>query len=105
MRARTCQLVASGNRTVPADRRETGAWSNPMEGGEGDGLVEGVEGFCRGLRPIEEQCYLERRFNDRVVPLAREHGLLGMPVPVVYGGRGADMVTYARALVRIGREG
>jgi alkylation response protein AidB-like acyl-CoA dehydrogenase len=57
------------------------------------------------LRPIEEQCYLERRFNDRIVPLAREHGLLGMPVPVVYGGRGADMVTYARALARIGQEG
>jgi alkylation response protein AidB-like acyl-CoA dehydrogenase len=28
-----------------------------------------------------------------------------MPVPVVHGGRGADMVTYARALARIGQEG
>src|SRR5438128_6016202 len=28
-----------------------------------------------------------------------------MPVPVVHGGRGADMVTYGRVLVRIGREG
>ena len=28
-----------------------------------------------------------------------------MPVPVEYGGRGADAVTYARALARIGREG
>src|SRR5215212_2763386 len=70
-----------------------------------DRLLEDVEAFCRALRPIEEQCYLERRFNDRIVPLAREHGLLGMPVPVVHGGRGADMVTYARALARIGREG
>ena len=51
-----------------------------------------VEAFCRAIRPIEEQCYLEQRFNDRVVPLAREHGLLGMPVPVEYGGRGADTV-------------
>ena len=68
-------------------------------------LLQDVEAFCRALRPIEEQCYLERRFNDRVVPLAREHGLLGMPVPVDHGGRGADMVTYARALARIGREG
>ena len=28
-----------------------------------------------------------------------------MPVPPAYGGRGADTVTYARALARIGREG
>src|SRR5437016_9631684 len=76
-----------------------------MERSERDRLLRDVEAFCRALRPIEEQCYLARRFNDRLVPLAREHGLLGMPVPVTYGGRGADMVTYARALARIGREG
>jgi alkylation response protein AidB-like acyl-CoA dehydrogenase len=68
-------------------------------------LLEDVEAFCQALRPIEEKCYLERRFNDQLVPLAREHGLLGMPVPTTYGGRGADMMTYARALARIGREG
>src|ERR671923_1908073 len=28
-----------------------------------------------------------------------------MPLPETYGGRGADTVTYARALARIGREG
>jgi alkylation response protein AidB-like acyl-CoA dehydrogenase len=76
-----------------------------MERTERDRLLQDVEAFCRALRPIEEQCYMERRLNDRVVPLAREHGLLGMPVPVAHGGRGADMVTYARALARIGREG
>jgi alkylation response protein AidB-like acyl-CoA dehydrogenase len=76
-----------------------------MERADRDRLLQAVEAFCRALRPIEERCYLERRFNDRVVPLAREHGLLGMPVPVAHGGRGADTVTYARALARIGREG
>ncbi len=76
-----------------------------MERAARDRLLEDVETFCRALRPVEEQCYLGRRFNDQVVPLAREHGLLGMPVPVAYGGRGADTVTYARALARIGREG
>jgi alkylation response protein AidB-like acyl-CoA dehydrogenase len=76
-----------------------------MERTERDRLLQDVEAFCRALRPVEEKCYLERRFNDRLVPLAREHGLLGMGVPVVYGGRGAVMVTYARALARIGREG
>src|SRR5437763_9823019 len=28
-----------------------------------------------------------------------------MPVPPAYGGRGADTVTYAKALARLGREG
>src|SRR5262249_12905632 len=68
-------------------------------------LLDDVEAFCQEIRPIEELCYVERRFNDQVVPLARKYDILGMPVPVEYGGRGADTVTYARALARIGREG
>ncbi|HZU39090.1 MAG TPA: acyl-CoA dehydrogenase family protein, partial [Gemmataceae bacterium] len=68
-------------------------------------LLGDVEVFCEELRPIEELCYVEERFNDQVLPLARKFNLLGIPVPVAYGGRGADTVTYARALARIGREG
>jgi alkylation response protein AidB-like acyl-CoA dehydrogenase len=68
-------------------------------------LLADVEAFCQELRPHEELCYLEHRFNDQIVPLARKHNILGMPVPPEYGGRGADTVTYARALARIGREG
>jgi alkylation response protein AidB-like acyl-CoA dehydrogenase len=68
-------------------------------------LLEDVEAFCQEIRPIEELCYVEYRFNDQVLPLARKYNILGMPVPVEYGGRGADTVTYARALARIGREG
>ncbi|HEV3262914.1 MAG TPA: acyl-CoA dehydrogenase family protein [Gemmataceae bacterium] len=68
-------------------------------------LLADVEAFCEELRPIEELCYVEHRFNDQVIPLARKYNLLGMPVPTAYGGRGADTVTYVRALARIGREG
>src|SRR5487761_1963649 len=68
-------------------------------------LLADVEAFCQEIRPIEELCYVEHRFNDQVVPLARKHNLLGIPVPKEYGGRGADTVTYTRALARIGREG
>jgi alkylation response protein AidB-like acyl-CoA dehydrogenase len=68
-------------------------------------VLADVEGFCEELRPIEELCYVEHRFNDQVVPLARKYNLLGLPVPQAYGGREADTVTYARALARIGREG
>jgi alkylation response protein AidB-like acyl-CoA dehydrogenase len=76
-----------------------------MNQAESKKLLADVEAFCEEIRPVEELCYVEHRFNDQLVPLARKHNLLGMPVPTAYGGRGADMVTYARALARIGREG
>ncbi len=68
-------------------------------------LLADVDSFCRELRDYEELCYVEHRFNDRLLPLAKKYNLLGLPVPAAYGGRGADTVTYLRALARIGREG
>ena len=68
-------------------------------------ILADVDAFCRELRPIEELCYVEHRFNDQLVPLAKKHNVLGLPVPAEYGGRAADAVSYARALARIGREG
>jgi alkylation response protein AidB-like acyl-CoA dehydrogenase len=68
-------------------------------------LLADVNAFSEEIRPIEELCYLEHQFNDHVVPLARKHNILGMLSPAEYGGRGADAVTYLRALARIGREG
>jgi len=68
-------------------------------------LLDDVEAYGQEIRPVEELCYVERRFNDQIVPLGRKYGILGMPVPAEYGGRGADTVSYARALARIGREG
>jgi alkylation response protein AidB-like acyl-CoA dehydrogenase len=76
-----------------------------MSPSDRDKLLADVEAFCEEIRPVEELCYAEHRFNDRVLPLAKKHGILGMPVPTQYGGRGADAVTYSRALARIGREG
>src|SRR3954454_23162483 len=68
-------------------------------------LLADVEAFCQEVRPIEELCYVEHKYNDQVIPLAKKHNLLAMPVPAEYGGRGADAVTYFRGLARIGREG
>lgn len=68
-------------------------------------LLADVNAFCEELRPIEELCYVEHKFNDQIVPIGLKYNILGMPVPEAYGGRGADSVTYARALARIGREG
>src|SRR5262245_15475333 len=68
-------------------------------------LTADVEAFCQEVRPAEELCYAERKFNDQVVPLAKKHNLLGMNVHTEYGGRGADNISYFKALIRIGREG
>jgi alkylation response protein AidB-like acyl-CoA dehydrogenase len=68
-------------------------------------LLADVEAFCQEVRPSEELCYAEHRYNDQAIPLAKKHKILGIPVPVELGGRGADVVTYASALARIGREG
>ena len=68
-------------------------------------LAADVESFCQEVRPAEELAYAERRFNEHVIPLAEKYDLLGMNVRPEYGGRGADPVSYLRALARIGREG
>src|SRR5260370_25312429 len=76
-----------------------------MTASEATQLLADVEEFCQVIRPTEELCYVEHRFNDQLLPLALKYNILGMPVPEAFGGRGADTVTYALALARIGREG
>lgn len=70
-----------------------------------EALLADVEAFCQEIRPVEDLCYLEHRFNDQAVAIARKHGVLGINVPATYGGRGADVRAYVDALARIGREG
>src|SRR5204863_8099072 len=76
-----------------------------MQPADQDQLLADVDAFCQAIRPTEELCYVEHRFNDELLPLAKKFNLLGMPIPNAYGGRGADTVTYAKALAQIGREG
>ena len=65
-----------------------------------------MDRFCRAIRPLEDRCYLEHRFDDQVRRLFGEAHLLGLPISRRYGdGQGVDMVTYALAIERIGREG
>ena len=68
-------------------------------------LATDVEAFCQEVRPSEELCYVEHRYNDQLIPLAKKYDLLGINVAPEYGGRGADAVSYFQALARIGREG
>src|SRR5208283_4862191 len=69
-------------------------------------ILKQVDAVCKELRPIEDRCYLEHRFNDAVGGLFGRAHLLGLPISRRYGdGQGVDMVTYALAIERIGREG
>lgn len=76
-----------------------------MNPDERDRLLADVEAYCQELRPIEELCYLEHRYNGEAITLAKKYNLLGMHVSKQYGGRGCDLLTYVKALIRIGREG
>src|SRR5262245_28326118 len=76
-----------------------------MDEAERKRLWSDVEAFCEEIRPTEELCYLEHRFNEQALALAKKYNLLGMAVETKYGGRGADARAFARALARIGREG
>ena len=42
-------------------------------------LQQDVEAFCQQVRPVEELCYLEHRFNQEAIELAKKYNLLGMP--------------------------
>jgi len=69
-------------------------------------ILDQVDRACREIRPIEEKCYLDRKLNDQVKPVFSKAHMLGLPISRKYGdGQGADMVTYALAIERIGREG
>src|SRR5688572_8294789 len=78
--------------------------SRTMNDSERTQLLADVEAFCQEIREHEELCYVEHKYNDKVIPLAQKHNILGMPVPKEYGGRGADTLTYVKTLTRIGRE-
>jgi alkylation response protein AidB-like acyl-CoA dehydrogenase len=69
-------------------------------------VLDQVDRACIQFRPIEDKFYLEHKVNDQVRPTFGKAHLLGLPVSRKYGdGQGADMVTYALAIERIGREG
>lgn len=97
-------MTIMSTKTAPTPRVSS-CIDSEMNDAERAALLGDVEAYCRELRPIEEICYLEHRRNEAIVDLARKYNLMGMPVAKRYGGRGADALTYVRALARINREG
>src|SRR5215467_628857 len=70
-----------------------------------ESFLKQVDNVCKILRPYEEECYLQEKFNDRLIPEFAKVGMLGCPISRRYGGLGYDTLTYILALERIGREG
>ncbi len=69
-------------------------------------VLDEVDRACRELRPFEDEAYLAGRFNQHLSPIFSKAQLLGLPISKRYGaGQGADVLTYALALERIGQEG
>ncbi|HYY91993.1 MAG TPA: acyl-CoA dehydrogenase family protein [Candidatus Dormibacteraeota bacterium] len=69
-------------------------------------ILDEVDRACRELRPFEDEAYLAGRFNEHIAPVFKKAQLLGLPISRSYGeGQGADVLTYALALERVGREG
>lgn len=64
-----------------------------------------VHSACENIRMYEQECYLEEKHNDKIIPIFSEIGMLGCPISKEYGGSGYDILTYLLSLERIGREG
>lgn len=69
-------------------------------------VLDEVDRACRELRPFEDEAYLAGRFNEHLAPIFKKAQLLGLPISRRFGeGQGADVLTYALALERVGKEG
>ncbi len=69
-------------------------------------ILDEVDRACREIRPLEDEAYLSGSFNQHLVRIFKRAQLLGLPISRRYGdGQGADILTYALALERIGQEG
>ena len=72
---------------------------------EQEEFISRVDNVCKSLRSTEEECYIENRVNERLIPEFNKIGMLGCPVSKKYRGLGSDILTYCKALERIGQEG
>jgi alkylation response protein AidB-like acyl-CoA dehydrogenase len=69
-------------------------------------ILKQVDGACKELRPVEDKFYLNHRYNDQTKGILGQAHVLGTPISADYGdGQGVDLLTYALALERLGKEG
>lgn len=68
-------------------------------------LLREVDEAADELLLPEFEHYVERRYNEQIPAILRNHNLLGLPLAARYGGRGADALVYALAMERLGQLG
>ena len=68
-------------------------------------FISKVDSVCTSLRSFEEECYIQDKVNEKLVPEFSKIGMLGCPISREYGGLGYDILTYCKTLERIGEEG
>src|SRR3954470_17839230 len=61
---RAASRYTNRNRSSPVHGRRL----RLMNAAEQQRLLADVEAFCEEIRPTEELCYVEHRFNDQLIP-------------------------------------
>jgi alkylation response protein AidB-like acyl-CoA dehydrogenase len=69
------------------------------------GLLERVDSACLDLVTPEYESYIERKFDDRAVPILSKHNLMGIPIERKYGGEEARPLVHSLAMERLGQVG
>lgn len=72
---------------------------------EQQAILEQVDRACLEIRDYDKECWLAKKYNDKIVDIFGKADLLGLPISTKYGGQGADILTYVLAAIRIGQEG
>jgi alkylation response protein AidB-like acyl-CoA dehydrogenase len=68
-------------------------------------LFERVDKACDELVLPEFERYVERKFNEKIPEIIKEHRLMGIPISKKYGGDGARPLVHTLALERFGQLG
>lgn len=68
-------------------------------------ILDRVDDACHELYLPEFEHYIAHKYNEQTAPILRKFGLMGLTVSPEYGGCGANAVTWALALERLGQLG
>jgi alkylation response protein AidB-like acyl-CoA dehydrogenase len=66
-------------------------------------ILERVDQACQELYLPEFEHYIAHKYNEETPKILRKFGLMGLTVSTEYGGLGADSLTWALALERMGQ--
>ncbi|HMD79316.1 MAG TPA: acyl-CoA dehydrogenase family protein, partial [Nitrososphaerales archaeon] len=68
-------------------------------------ILQDADAAANELLVSEFEKYVERKYNPEMVNVLRKHDLMGAPISVKYGGRGARQLVQALLLERLGQTG